>query len=576
MTKNQRTRARKAEAKHREKTLLASEIPEDLPDNLREARTITSRGEISSYITFSEQGKCLLCKDGECGGGTILVIGDQAIAPLVKAEPHREADEKSCGLQMDYIVTPNMSISDLTIMLDQVFNASTESQILGPAEDYTCCRGHFSDRFTDVILSFTVAYESAQVKDATGEFLNSLGQLALSLKTYLPHVDPSCLHILSPILRPNLTPTGWSSYTSSNQYISQLNQTRTHSSLPNLPGLFQEDDLIMTGWEETDQDGMNTEGPLPTMNLFNPKCLLKSDWSSTDTGGVPKFQLFTPEPATMRPKELRFAFTNRIFSHETAKNFRQKIIDRVQLIIEDRARLEYELELSVPWEFTPIIISKACKITPPPERCTVCWIPKPSTTSMNSDQPQQENMFNDTTQSVFFCPEINSTNVNTETEVGIVTKPDNDGDEAMPGKEPVLAGNVRSVTTDRTTSMTGATSNVNDETPGGMTEDSDTHFGIIVDGTNREVTDDFGDINLNDNRDKRPVENDGGDEITVENDNDEEDTDKTVEEDDEKDDIDKDTPKDSDTGENDSDTDAARLARAQELTKLNLEEMDTD
>ena len=279
MTKNQRTRARKAEAKHREKTLLASEIPEDLPDNLREARTITSRGEISSYITFSEQGKCLLCKDGECDGGTILVIGDQAIAPLVKAEPHREADEKSCGLQMDYIVTPNMSISDLTIMLDQVFNASTESQILGPAEDYTCCRGHFSDRFTDVILSFTVAYESAQVKDATGEFLNSLGQLALSLKTYLPHVDPSCLHILSPILRPNLTPTGWSSYTSSNQYISHLNQTRTHNSLPNLPGLFQEDDLIMTGWEETDQDGMNTEGPLPTMNLFNPNCLLKSDWS---------------------------------------------------------------------------------------------------------------------------------------------------------------------------------------------------------------------------------------------------------------------------------------------------------
>ena len=76
--------------------------------------------------------------------------------------------------------------------------------------------------------------------------------------------------------------------------------------------------------------------------------------------------------------------------------------------------------------------------------------------------------------------------------------------------------------------------------------------------------------------DKRPMENDGGDETTVQNDSDEEDTDKTVEEDDEKDDIDKDIPKDSDTGENDSDTDAARLARAQELTTLNLEEMDTD
>ena len=136
---------------------------------------------------------------------------------------------------------------------------------------------------------------------------------------------------------------------------------------------------------------MKTADPLQTMNLFNPNCLLKEQ----ESGGAPKYQLFTPEPVYMRPKEVRFAFTGRIFSHETAKDFRQKILDRIQLIIEDRTRLAYELELSVTWEFSAIIIGKSCKITPPPENCTICWIPKgtANNTSMNVDQPQHVNIF---------------------------------------------------------------------------------------------------------------------------------------------------------------------------------------
>ena len=59
----------------------------------------------------------------------------------------------------------------------------------------------------------------------------------------------------------------------------------------------------------------------------------------------------------------------------------------------------------------------------------------------------------------------------------------------------------------------------------------------------------------------------------MENDKEEDDIDKTVEKDNEKDDIDKDT---SEGDDHDSDTDAARLTRAQELTTLNLEEMDTN
>ena len=151
-----------------------------------------------------------------------MVIGDQVVAPLVKVEQHSTASEESNDLKIDYIVTPNMSISDLSIMLDQVFNCYTESQILGPAEKFSCCRGHFSDRFTDVVFSFTVAFENALAKDETGEFLNSLKQLVMNLKKYLPHVDASCIHILTPILRPNLTPTGWSAHRAANEYLSLI------------------------------------------------------------------------------------------------------------------------------------------------------------------------------------------------------------------------------------------------------------------------------------------------------------------------------------------------------------------
>ena len=119
---------------------------------------------------------------------------------------------------------------------------------------------------------------------------------------------------------------------------------------------------------------------------------------------------------------------------------------------------------------------------------------------------------------------------------------DSDGDETLSGKDPVLAGIVHSVTTERIASIAGAAGEVTDEITSETRENDKNNSGNDYEG----------DSSQNDNTDEKEEEPN----------NDEEDPD-----------IDKDK---TDGESYDNDTETAKQVLLQEMTSIRPEDMETE